>query len=128
MDTHKGKAIYDRIQAITQIGPRRKAIAEMRKNSEADYNNYIKYQTNLRKQKYMKDPDNRKTVYENNKQWKKDNGYYKSKKQPNPIVQGYVQRVRDRLKVKKLAKTLQSLDIYDLAARAKNKRGKNKIV
>ena len=112
---NKGKAIFDKIQAITQIGSRRKAIAEMREKSPADHRLYVNYQSNVRKKEYMKDPDNRAKVYMKNREYKARI----RKEQANPIVQGYLQRVRNRLKTRKLVTSLQSLDINDLALRAK---------
>ena len=117
---NKGKALYDRIQAIKPYGLRRKAIAEMRDKSGADYYAYINYQSNLRKKKYMSDPDNRDKVYKKNREYKA-----KIRKElANPYIQAYLKRLRDRINTRKLVTSLQSMDINDLAQRAANNRKK----
>jgi hypothetical protein len=53
-------AIYDRIQAITNLASRRKAIKSL---SDSNKKEYIRHQTNLRQRKYMSDPVNRVNAY-----------------------------------------------------------------
>ena len=89
--------IYNRIQAITDIGSRRKALKAL---SDADKKAYTNYQSNLRKKKFMSNANNRDRVYVENREYKK----IQRKKNPEKvreIVRGYVQRFRDRLKAKK---------------------------
>lgn len=117
---NKGQNLYNSIQTTYQkIGDRRKAIKQMRDKSEADYIAYINYQSNLRKKEYMKDANTRDRVYADNREYKEK--MRRLAKKANPVVKDYVRRVRTRLQVKKLMTSLQSLDINDLAARAKKK-------
>ena len=53
-------AIYDRIQAITNISARRKAIKALSPNEKKEY---IRYQSNLRQRRYMADPVKRTLAY-----------------------------------------------------------------
>lgn len=59
--------IYNRIQSITDITARRKAIKEL---SDDDKKAYTNYQSNLRKKKFMSDANNRDRVYAANNLYK----------------------------------------------------------
>ena len=104
---------YKRVQAITSLGERRKAIKAM---SESEKRSYLAYQSNLRKKKFMQDANNRDKVYAENKE-------YKAKiRKKNPekvkaIVREYVRKFRERHASKR--KTLRPLDITDLMSRAR---------
>ena len=90
----------------------------MKKKSEADCYAYVNYQSNLSKKKYLKEADNCDKVYAKNRAYQKKKT---RQEESNPIIKAYVNRVRDKLKVRKLVTSLPSLDINDLAKRAKNK-------
>jgi hypothetical protein len=88
--------IYNKIQAIQNIGDRRKALKEL---SASDKKTYEKYQTNLRQKKYMANAENKDKVYANKREYKRE---YRKKnpEKTREIVRGYVQRFRERLKKK----------------------------
>jgi hypothetical protein len=104
---------YKRIQAITSLSQRRKAIKALSESQKIDYTNY---QSNLRKKKFLKDANNHDRVYAENREYKE-----KVRKQ-NPekahaIVREYVRKFRERHASKR--KTLRPLDITDLMSRAR---------
>ena len=104
---------YKRIQAITDLGARRRAIKAM---SESDKKAYLAYQSNLREKKYMKDANNRDKVYADNKE-RKAQYRKKNPEKARAIVREYVRKFRARVAAK--SKTLRSLDITDLMSRAR---------
>lgn len=53
-------AVYDRIQAITNVSARRKAIKSLSAENKKEY---VRHQTNLRQRRYMSDPTNRTVAY-----------------------------------------------------------------
>ena len=89
--------IYNRIQGITDRASRNKAIKAL---SESDKKAYVNYQSNLRKKRFLSDPNMRAKVYA-------DNASYKERqRKANPekaraLVRKYVQDFRARLKTKK---------------------------
>ena len=56
-------AVYDRVQAITDIASRRKAIKSLSADNKKEY---TRHQTNLRQRRYMSDPTNRAVAYRQN--------------------------------------------------------------
>ena len=53
-------AVYDRIQAITDVASRRKAIKNLSADNKKEY---VRHQTNLRQRRYMSDPVKRTNAY-----------------------------------------------------------------
>jgi hypothetical protein len=105
---------YKRIQAITSLSERRKAIKALSESQKRDYTNY---QSNLRKKKFMKDANNCDRVYADNREYKEK----VSKQNPEKvkaIVRKYVHKFRARLAAKN-SKALRPLDITDLMSRAR---------
>jgi hypothetical protein len=105
---------YKRIQAITSLGERRKAIKAMSESQKKDYKNY---QSNLRKKKFMKDANNRDSVYAENREYK-EKVRKKNPEKVKAIVREYVRKFRQRQAAKN-SKALKPLDITDLMSRAK---------
>ena len=89
--------LFNKIQAISNNADKRKAIKDL---SDADKKVYKRYQANLRQKKYMDNHDIRTKVYANKNEYKKIiRAKYPDK--AKEIVRGYVQRFRERLKLKK---------------------------
>jgi hypothetical protein len=105
---------YKRIQAITSIGERRKAIKALSESQKKDYTNY---QSNLRKKKFLKDANNRDKVYAENKEYKAQIRK-KNPEKVKAIVREYVRKFRERQAAKN-SKALRPLDITDLMSRAR---------
>lgn len=101
--------IYNRIQAIQNIGDRRKALKDL---AAVDKKAYEKYQTNLRQKKFMSNAQNKDRVFAEKREYKKE---YRKKnpEKAREIVRGYVQRFRERLK-KKEAKNVASDILGDI--------------
>ncbi len=83
---------YKRIQAITSLGERRKAVKALSESQKRDHTNY---QSNLRKKKFMKDANNRDRVYADNREYK-ENVRKKNPEKARAIVREYVRKFRER--------------------------------
>ena len=105
---------YKRIQAITDIAAKCKAIKAL---SESDKKAYTNYQSNLRQKKFLRDANNRYRVYADNREYKSQVRKKISEK-ARAIVREYVHKFRERQAAKN-SKVLRSLDNTDLRARAR---------
>ncbi len=83
---------YNRIQAITSLGERRKAVKALSESQKRDYTNY---QSNLRKKKFMRDANNRDRVYADNREYK-ENVRKQNPERVRAIVREYVRKFRER--------------------------------
>jgi len=102
--------IFNRIQALSNIADKRKAIKDL---SHDDRIAYKRYQINLRQKKFMSDPDKRAKVYADKNEYKK-NIRANNPDKAREIVRGYVLRFRERQKQKKEANQVVSDIITDI--------------
>ena len=106
--------IYKRIQAISSFADRRKALKDL---SDVDKKAYKRYQTNLRQKKFMSDAQNRDRVYAEKREYKRECRKNNPEK-VREIVKGYVQRFRERRKIKIEAQHIASRIIDDIIQNA----------
>lgn len=102
--------IFNKIQELSNIADKRKAIKEL---SDDDRKAYKRYQINLRQKKFMSDPHKRAKVYADKKEYKQKIKAYNPDK-VREIVRGYVQRFRERQKLKKEANQIVSHILTDI--------------
>ena len=102
--------LFNKIQALSNYADKRKAIKEL---SDVDKIAYKRFQANLRQKKFMSNPDTRNKVYTDKKIYKK---YIRASNpdKAKEIVRGYVQRFRERLKLKKEANLIVSNILTDI--------------
>lgn len=112
--------IFNRIQAISNIADKRKAIKEL---SDDDRKAYKRYQINLRQKKFMSDPDKRAKVYANKNEYKK-NIRANNPDKAREIVRGYVQRFRERQKLKNIEANIIVNDVIDNTITISDKKKK----
>ena len=101
--------IFNKIQQLSNIADKRKAIKDL---SDDDRKAYKRYQINLRQKKFMSDPDKKAKVYANKNQYKK-NFRANNPDKAREIVRGYVQRFRERQKLKNIEANIIVSDIVN---------------
>ena len=102
--------IFNKIQELSNIADKRKAIKDL---SDDDRKAYKRYQINLRQKKFMSDADKRAKAYDKKKEYK-HNLKANNPDKVREIVRGYVKRFRERQKQKKEANIIVSDIVNDI--------------